>query len=99
MDRQGLALVPGGGRGWRAGLSDRSRHRPGLAARYDTAQDSDVIITMGCGDACPIAWSRAAAPAQLPWKPNGMRPGSLTRAKQVLSTAAQIGESLAVIAG
>jgi arsenate reductase (thioredoxin) len=21
---------------------------------YDTAQDSDVIITMGCGDACPV---------------------------------------------
>ena len=21
---------------------------------YETAQDSDVIITMGCGDACPI---------------------------------------------
>ena len=21
---------------------------------YDVAQDSDVIITMGCGDACPI---------------------------------------------
>jgi arsenate reductase len=21
---------------------------------YDAAQDSDVIITMGCGDACPI---------------------------------------------
>src|SRR3954469_591522 len=22
--------------------------------QYETAQDSDVIITMGCGDACPI---------------------------------------------
>jgi arsenate reductase len=22
--------------------------------KYETAQDSDVIITMGCGDACPI---------------------------------------------
>jgi arsenate reductase len=21
---------------------------------YDTAQDSDVIVTMGCGDACPV---------------------------------------------
>jgi arsenate reductase len=21
---------------------------------YETAQDSDVIVTMGCGDACPI---------------------------------------------
>jgi len=21
---------------------------------YETAQDSDVIITMGCGDACPV---------------------------------------------
>ena len=21
---------------------------------YETAQDSDVIVTMGCGDACPV---------------------------------------------
>jgi arsenate reductase (thioredoxin) len=31
-------------------ITDRS---PTLL-EYDTAKDSDVIITMGCGDACPI---------------------------------------------
>jgi arsenate reductase (thioredoxin) len=32
---------------------DITDQTPKLLA-YETAQDSDVIITMGCGDACPI---------------------------------------------
>jgi arsenate reductase len=32
---------------------DITGQTPKLLA-YETAQDSDVIITMGCGDACPI---------------------------------------------
>ena len=32
---------------------DITDQNPKLLA-YETAQDSDVIITMGCGDACPI---------------------------------------------
>ncbi|GAB7045444.1 arsenate reductase ArsC [Catenuloplanes indicus] len=32
---------------------DITGHTPKLL-EYETAQDSDVIITMGCGDACPV---------------------------------------------
>jgi arsenate reductase len=32
---------------------DLTDQAPKLLA-YETAQDSDVIITMGCGDACPV---------------------------------------------
>jgi arsenate reductase (thioredoxin) len=32
---------------------DIASQTPTLLA-YETAQDSDVIITMGCGDACPV---------------------------------------------
>jgi arsenate reductase len=32
---------------------DITDQTPTLLA-YETAQDSDVIITMGCGDACPV---------------------------------------------
>ena len=32
---------------------DITGQTPRLLA-YETAQDSDVIITMGCGDACPV---------------------------------------------
>jgi arsenate reductase len=31
-------------------ITDQAPKRLG----YETAQDSDVIITMGCGDACPV---------------------------------------------
>ncbi len=32
---------------------DITAHRP-RALEYDTARASDVIITMGCGDTCPV---------------------------------------------
>jgi arsenate reductase len=32
---------------------DITGHTPKLL-EYETAQESDVIITMGCGDACPV---------------------------------------------
>ena len=32
---------------------DITDQRPKVLA-YEVAQDSDVIITMGCGDACPV---------------------------------------------
>jgi len=32
---------------------DITGRRPALL-EYETARDSDVIITMGCGDACPV---------------------------------------------
>ena len=32
---------------------DITGHTP-AGLTWDTAQDSDVIITMGCGDACPV---------------------------------------------
>jgi arsenate reductase (thioredoxin) len=32
----------------------RQRLRTPTTQEYDTAKSSDVIITMGCGDACPV---------------------------------------------
>ena len=47
------AVNPGAVAAMREVGIDITDQTPKLLA-YETAQDSDVIVTMGCGDACPI---------------------------------------------
>lgn len=44
----------GPARSTRSDASSAAGHRPSLLTR-DVVEDSDVVVTMGCGETCPIS--------------------------------------------
>ena len=73
---------------------DLSRATPQILTT-DAVRQADVVITMGCGDACPIFPGKRYEEWTLPdpagWTPDGVRPVRDEIERRVLNLLAELG--------